>query len=138
MERIPILIADEHSQVRAQILVRLEREQDFMIVGTADTSASVIRTANETHPRIVLIDPMMHDGQGLDAIRRLRADLPDVELVVLTAVTDTSQKIELDKLGVRFILNKGIESHKLVDVLHRAAHSRNGNATYTSEDPSHV
>jgi DNA-binding NarL/FixJ family response regulator len=138
MERIPILIADEHSQVRAQILVRLERERDFTIVGTADTSASAIRTANETHPRIVLIDPMMHDGQGLDAIRRLRTDLPDTVFVVLTAVTDTSQKIELDKMGVHFILNKGIESHKLVDVLHQAALAPRENKNHALEENPHV
>lgn len=121
MERIAILIADEHLQVRAQIRARLEREAEFSIVALADSSVSAIGAANETHPRIVLIDPMMRDGLGLDAIRRLRADLPESRVVVLTAVTDTSQKIELHKLGVRFILSKGIESDKLVDVLHQAA-----------------
>ncbi len=126
MERIPILIADEHLQVRTQILARLNREQDFNIVGLADTSASAVRTASETHPSIVLIDPMMSDGLGLDAIRRLRTDMPEVSIVVLTAFTDTAQKIELAKLGVRFILNKGIESYKLIEMLHLAADSKNG------------
>lgn len=121
MERIPILIADEHLQVRTQVLARLNREADLKIVGLADTSASVIRSANETQPRIILMDPVMRDGLGLDAIRRLRAELPDTEIVILTAVTDTAQKIELEKLGVRFILNKGIESYRLVELLHEAA-----------------
>lgn len=121
MERIPILIADEHLQVRTQVLARLTRETDLQIVGLADTSASVIHCANETHPRIVLMDPMMRDGLGLDTIRRLRTELPDTEIVILTAFTDTAQKIELERLGVRFILNKGIESYKLVELLHQAA-----------------
>jgi DNA-binding NarL/FixJ family response regulator len=125
MERIPILIADEHVQVRTQVLARLNREAAFNIVALADDSASAVRCAHETHPRIVLIDPMMTDGLGLDAIRRLRADLPDTVIVVLAAFTDTAQKIELDKLGVRFILNKGIESHNLVEVLHNAAAAQN-------------
>ena len=126
MERIAIVIADEHLQVRTQVLERLNREADFNIVGLANDSSSAVRTANETHPRIVLIDPMMRDGLGLDAIRRLRAELPEAAIVVLTAFTDTAQKIELDKLGVRFILNKGIESYKLVQVLHDAASYTNG------------
>lgn len=128
MERIPILLADEHVQVRTQVLARLSREDAFCIVALANDSASAVRGANETHPRIVLIDPMMTDGMGLDAIRRLRSDLPDTVIVVLTAFTDTAQKIELDKLGVRFILNKGIESHNLVQVLHTAANWTNGNS----------
>lgn len=121
MERIPILIADEHLQVRAQVLARLNRENDLDIVGLADNSSAAVLRANETHPRLILIDPMMSDGLGLDAIRRLRAALPNTEIVVLTAFTDTAQKIELGKMGVRFILNKGIESYKLVEVLRLAA-----------------
>ncbi len=121
MERIPILIADEHLQVRTQVLERLTREADFRIVGVANDSSSAVRTANETHPRIILIDPIMRDGLGLDAIRRMRAEMPEAVIVVLTAFTDTAQKIELEKMGVRFILNKGIESYKLVQVLHDAA-----------------
>ena len=87
----PILLADEHVQVRTQVLARLSREDAFCIVALANDSASAVRGANETHPRIVLIDPMMTDGMGLDAIRRLRSDLPDTVIVVLTAFTDTAQ-----------------------------------------------
>lgn len=126
MKRIPIVIADDHLQVRTQILARLNREADFSVVGLTDNSAATVACATATHPQIVLIDPMMGDGMGLDAIRQLRAQVPDTTIVVLTAFTDTAQKIELGKLGVRFILNKGIESHQLVQQLHQAAGSTNG------------
>jgi DNA-binding NarL/FixJ family response regulator len=126
MESIPILVADEHLQVRSQIVARLTREADFNIVGVANDSSSAVRMANDTHPRIVLIDPMMRDGMGLDAIRHMRTELPDTVIVVLAAFTDTAQKIELGKLGVHYILNKGIESYKLVRVLHAAADPANG------------
>lgn len=126
MERIPIVIADDHLQVRTQILARLNREADFNIVGLADNSAATVACVTNTHPKIVLIDPMMGDGMGLDAIRQLQVQVPDATVVVLTAFTDTAQKIELGKLGVRFILNKGIESYQLVQMLHQAAHCQNG------------
>lgn len=124
MERIPILIADDHLQVRTQVLARLNRENDFDIVGLAENSSSAVLRANETHPRLILMDPMMSDGLGLEAIRRLRTVLPNTEVIILTAFTDTAQKIELGKMGVRFILNKGIESYKLVEVLRLAASSQ--------------
>jgi DNA-binding NarL/FixJ family response regulator len=126
MERISIVIADDHLQVRTQILARLNREADFAIVGLADNSAATVACATATRPHIVLIDPMMGDGMGLDAIRQLRAQVPETTIVVLAAFTDTAQKIELGKLGVRFILNKGIESYQLVEQLHQAAHGANG------------
>lgn len=126
MERIPIVIADDHLQVRTQILARLSREADFAVVGLADNSAATVACANATHPRILLIDPMMGDGMGLDAIRQVRHNVPETAIVVLTAFTDTAQKIELEKLGVRSILNKGIESYRLVEELHHAARHANG------------
>jgi len=125
MERIPIVIADDHLQVRTQIMARLSRETDFAIVGLADNSAATVACASATHPRIVLIDPMMGDGMGLDAIRQVRSNVPDAAIIVLTAFTDTAQKIELEKLGVRSILNKGIESHRLVEEIHQAARYAN-------------
>ncbi len=125
MERIPIVIADDHLQVRSLILARLGREEDFAIVGLADNSEATVACAKATHPKVLLIDPMMSDGMGLDAIRQVRHEVPDAAIVVLTAFTDTAQKIELDKMGVRYILNKGIESFQLVQRLHQAAHSAN-------------
>ena len=121
MEPIRLLIADEHIQVRTRVLERLNREAVFTIVGVADDSSSAVRMAHQTQPRIVLIDPMMRDGLGLDAIRRVREENPTAAIVVLSAFTDTAQKIELEKLGVHFILNKGIESYKLVQTLQDAA-----------------
>ncbi len=125
MERIPIVIADDHLQVRTLILARLGREHDFTVVGLADNSAATVACAKATRPKILLIDPMMSDGMGLDAIRQVRNEVPGAAIVVLTAFTDTAQKIELSKLGVRFILNKGIESFQLVQQLHQAASANN-------------
>lgn len=121
MERIAIVIADENIKVRRLVVARLEQEPAFQIVGLADNSAAAVCCALQTHPRILLFDLRMQDNQGLATIRRLRAELPGTVIVVLTAYCETALKIELAKLGVTFILNKGIESHKLVEVLHRAA-----------------
>lgn len=126
MERIPIILVDDHSQVRAQILARLARESDFQVVGLADTSTGAVLTAKATHPKLVLIDPLLSDGQGMEAIREIRTQAPNIAIVVLSAFTDTAQKIELEGLGVRSILNKGIASHKLLDVLRAAAEEGSG------------
>jgi DNA-binding NarL/FixJ family response regulator len=138
MERIPILIADDHAQVRAQVLERLEREQDFEIVGVATDSSAAVRRTAETHARIVLIDPTMQDGLGLDAIRTVRERTPETVIVVLCAVVDTAQRIELEKLGVQFILNKGIESRKLVQALHDASRVTGTHPSYSSEGKLNV
>lgn len=120
MERIPLVVADDHVQVRAQVLNRLQREADLQVVGVAENSRAAVAVTLEHHPRLLLIDPMMSDGMGLDAIRHIRSQAPDTAIVVLTAFADTAQRIELLRLGVRHILNKGIESRKLVTLLKQA------------------
>lgn len=119
LEIIPIriLLADDHLKVRAQIRTRLSREPGFVIIGEAENSAQAVECALASKPNIVLIDPMMQDGLGLEATRQIAARLPETAVVVLTAFADTAQCIELRKAGTRQILNKGIESQRLVDTL---------------------
>ncbi len=118
MESIRILLADDHASVRARIRERLCHEVSIRIVGEAETSAQAVECALALRPDVVLIDPMMRDGLGLEATRQIAARLPDTAVIVLTAFADTAQTIELRKAGTRYILNKGIESRRLVDILH--------------------
>lgn len=129
MESIRILLADDHPSVRAQIRARLTHESQFQIVGEAESSAQAVECALALHPDVVLIDPMMRDGLGLDATRQITSLLPSVAVVVLTAFADTAQAIELRRAGTRLILNKGIESRRLVEILSQiASRSTDGNA----------
>ena len=122
MESIRILLADDHPGVRSRIRARLSHESGFEIVGEAENSARAIECALALRPDVVLIDPMMRDGLGIDATRQIAARLPKTAVVVLTAFADTAQTIELRKAGSRYILNKGIESCKLVEILQEMGH----------------
>ena len=121
MSSIRILLADDHSGVRAQIRTRLGHEPIFDIVGEAENSTQAVQLALSLSPQVVLIDPMMRDGLGLQATRQIAARLPQTALVALTAFADTAQRIELRKAGIRCILDKGIESRRLVEILREIA-----------------
>ncbi len=114
--RIRILLADDHENVRVQVRTRLSREPDFEVV-EAINSAQVIESAITVKPQIVLIDPMMRDGAGLQSVRQVSLRAPEMAIVVLIAFADTALQMELRKMGVRRILDKGIESQQLVSVL---------------------
>ncbi len=117
MEKIRVLLADDHGQVRSLVRARLSREPDFEIVGEVDTSAQAIRCARTARPHIVLIDPWMRDGLALVAIKQMAAQSPESAIVVLTTFSDTLLKMGLRDVGVLHILDKGIESGRLVDIL---------------------
>lgn len=121
MESIQILIADDHLNVRAQVRARLSREPGFQIVGEAANSAEAVACALAAKPQIVIIDPVMRDGSGIQALYRIAADLPNATIIVLTAVADTALTMELRKAGAHRIFDKGIASQELVDLIQKIA-----------------
>jgi DNA-binding NarL/FixJ family response regulator len=127
MERIRIMLADDHDQVRVPMRARLSREPDFEIVAEAATSESALKAALATTPQVVLIDPIMRDGRGLIALTQIAQALPQTILIALTAYSDTALQMELRRVGVASILDKGIETPHLVDKIRecaRANHQR--------------
>jgi DNA-binding NarL/FixJ family response regulator len=114
---IRILLADDHEIVRTQVRVRLSRETDFEIVAEAVNSAQASARALSIKPELLLIDPMMRDGLGLQTVHEVAVGAPETAIVVLIAYADTALQMELRKLGVCRILNKGIESSRLVAML---------------------
>ncbi len=122
---IRILLADDHPQVRARLAARLDRELGFELVGVVSNSTQALRDMQSKKPHILLIDPIMRDGLGLSILRMVRATYPELIIVVLTAVVDTTLDMELRELGVSHILAKGISSAYLISEL-RAATSPPG------------
>ena len=123
MEAIQIVLADDHTNVRELVGTRLRREVDMQIVAEAGNSAQSVECTLAQSPHLLLIDPMMQDGLGLDAVSEIAHRRPETVIVVLTAFTDTAMQMALHKLGVKHILAKGIESHRLVATLREAVNA---------------
>lgn len=117
MNPIRVMIADDHPQVRLQVRARLSREPGLEIAGEAAGSEQAIQCALDSRPHVILIDPIMSDGRGLVALGSIVTQLPHAAVVVLTAFADTAFRSELRKLGVRHILDKGIASERLVEII---------------------
>ncbi len=117
MDAVKILLADDHANVRAQLKARLAREAYLQIVGEAANSSQTVECVQAHEPDVLLIDPVMRDGLGLEAVRQIaERDTPPI-IVALTAAADTALVLELRGAGVRHILNKNIDSRQLVETL---------------------
>ena len=123
MDDLRILIADDHPHVRKQLAARLRRENGIRVIAEASDSQETLELALASRPDVVLVDPIMRDGKGLDVLRLVRKQLPETVVVVLTAYVDASLQIELQKLGVANVVVKGLESRYLVDLLHGVSRS---------------
>ena len=89
---IRILLADDHPVVRDGLAAMLATQPDFAVIGEAGNGAEALSEAARLHPDVVLMDLEMPELDGIEAIRRLRAADPAVQVVVLTAF-DTDERI---------------------------------------------
>ena len=81
---ITVILADDHHAVRRSLRLLLDREQDVEVVAEAADISTVLRHVPAHSPRVLVLDLRMPNGSSIEAIRRLRAEVPETEIVVLT------------------------------------------------------
>lgn len=116
MDKIRILVIDDHTEVLQQVRTRLSYEEDFVVCLIAPVS-KITESLMRSKPDILLIDPYVDNFLRLDCVRLAKKILPKIKIIVLTAVVDTAANVELKKAGVEVILEKGISSEKLVNTI---------------------
>jgi DNA-binding NarL/FixJ family response regulator len=102
---IRVAIADDHAVVRGGLEQLLAAEDDIDVVGTATDGAEAHALATTLAPDVFLMDLSMPRVDGVEATRRIAADLPDVHVVVLTSFVDQERIMSALEAGaVGYIL----------------------------------
>jgi DNA-binding NarL/FixJ family response regulator len=118
---IRILLAEDHSLVRAGLADLLGNVRDFEVVGAAADGAEAVTLAAERRPQVVLMDLVMPGLDGIEATRRIVSADPAVQVVVLTSFSDRTRIMEaLDAGAVGFLL-KDAEPDELFRGIRAAA-----------------
>jgi DNA-binding NarL/FixJ family response regulator len=114
-----VLIADDDDDVRQAVRELLE-DQRFVIVGEAVDGADAVTKALDLRPDVVLIDLRMPDVDGIEATRNIKALLPMVQVVMLSAYGDPGLISAAENAGVYAYLIKGCPAELIRHVLSSA------------------
>jgi DNA-binding NarL/FixJ family response regulator len=118
---IRVLVADDHPVVRHGLCTMLEIEDDIVVVGRASDGEEAVAQARETHPDIILMDVQMPNVDGIEAMRRIRAEDPDARVIVLTTYRDEDYIFPSLRAGAQGYLLKDASREELAAAI-RAVH----------------
>ena len=118
---IRVLLVDDHAMVRRGMRDFLELHADIEIVGEAADGAEAIDQASALRPDIVVMDLMMPGVDGIEATARIRAELPDVQVIALTSFVEEARVVAAIEAGAAGFLLKDAEADELAAAIRSAA-----------------
>ncbi len=112
-----VLLVDDHALFRAGIASLLTSRRGFQVVGQAQDGEEAVEAARHLKPDLILMDLHMPRVGGIEATRRIRVELPEVKVVVLTVSDQDRDLFEAIKSGAHGYLLKNLEPEELFDYL---------------------
>ena len=101
MKKIRILLADDHTLLRAGIRALLEKQHDMEVVGEAADGREALQNVAELRPDVVLMDIAMPGMDGMEATKRIKSQYPDVQILALTMLEDDRYFFQMVRAGAR-------------------------------------
>ncbi len=118
---IRVLITDDHGVVRQGLRMYLGLDPELEVVGEAANGEEALRMARELGPDVVLMDLLMPVMDGIAATGKIRAELPDVEVIALTSVLEDASVSGAVRAGAIGYLLKNTEADDLGRAIKAAA-----------------
>ena len=120
MSRTRILLADDHGLFREGLAGIISSQPDLLVVGEAGDGLEAIVKARELKPDLILMDIQMPGCDGLEATQKIKRELPDTVIVMLTVRDEEEKLFEAIKNGAQGYLLKNIRAHELLEMLRGA------------------
>jgi len=114
MPPIRILIADDHTLMRQGLRQLCEGMGGFTVVAEAEEGSQAVALARETQPDVILMDIVMPDVDGGEAIRRIMREMPAARIIALTMYRQESYMLDAIRAGARGYLLKTVDAGELI------------------------
>jgi DNA-binding NarL/FixJ family response regulator len=105
-EPVTVVVADDQAAVREGLVLLLGTLPGISVVGQAEDGVAAVETVAAAHPQVALMDLNMPNCDGVEATRRIRADHPGTQVVVLTTYSDDESILGALQAGALGYLTK--------------------------------
>ncbi len=118
---IRVVLADDHPLVRSSVRRLLDGEEDVEVIAEAGDLASAVRHVQAHRPCVLVLDLMMPDGSGIQAIGPLRERVPATRIVVMTMEDSPAFAQSALAAGASGFVAKELADDELADAVRAAA-----------------
>ncbi|MEW6263714.1 MAG: response regulator transcription factor [Thermodesulfobacteriota bacterium] len=120
MDKIRVLLAEDHTIVRKGLRSILEKEAGLEVIGEAEDGREAVNKAEALHPDVVVMDIAMPGFNGLEATRRLKKDFPGMKIIILTVHANEEYVFQTLQAGASGYLVKSAAPTDLISAIHAA------------------
>jgi two-component system response regulator NreC len=121
LDKIRLLLVDDHDVVRSGLRMLLENEKDLVIIGEASSGTQALALAKELRPHVVIMDITLPDVSGIEATRRLKESHPKIAVVALTIHEDQQYFFEMLQAGASAYVPKRAAPNDLIAAIRAAS-----------------
>jgi len=118
---ISILVCDDHPVVRDGLVAMLSTQPDFQVVGEASSGAEMVTLATRLKADVILLDLEMPGMDGVEALRQLRAQKADAQVLVFTAFDTDERILGAIRAGAQGYMLKGAPRQELFGAIRTIA-----------------
>jgi two-component system, NarL family, response regulator LiaR len=117
-ETIRVLVVDDHTVVRKGLCALLSSPRYHIeVIGEAGNGAEAVMQARALRPDVILMDLLMPIKNGQEALQDIRADDPDMKVLILTSADDRAQVVDALKAGARGYILKDSAPDDLIQAI---------------------
>ena len=119
--KIKVLIADDHTIVRAGLAALLGTEKDLEIVGQAKNGVEAVRDAIRLLPDVIIMDLMMPKKDGVEATAEIAEKVPTAKVILLTTFGTSDGIAHALRVGARGAILKNADNNQLASAIRKVA-----------------
>jgi two-component system, NarL family, response regulator LiaR len=123
--KIRVLVADDHAVVRQGLRTFLELQEDIEVVADVADGRQALAAVAVHDPDVVLMDLVLPEVDGVEAIRRIASERPRIRVIALTSFLDDDKVFPAVRAGAAGYLLKDVEPAELVKAI-RTVHAGEG------------